>query len=257
MKNFFFRLHLRKARSIFSLVFRKKQKKAGWLMIHCPECGREIPERDFNVSTDLAFCSVCGTNYSYSELVQAENDGDVYRPDLPPRGIRVAGIPPYDEVLSYRFFSSGVWGLLIFGIIWCGMTGVFTVNIWFVEVTPWPVKLFLLPFQVIGLCILGAVLVTLFGRGELRVRDGMLETFAGIGGLGLTRRCDLAKIERVAIEPTSMRQNNRPIYGVLIRCDGRKRFVGRGLNDEKQQFIENFIRHHIRRNDARKKGFWA
>ena len=126
-------------------------------MIHCPECGREIPERDFNVSTDLAFCSVCGTNYSYSELVQAENDGDVYRPDLPPRGIRVTNIPPYEEVLSYRFFSSGVWGLLIFGIIWCGMTGVFTVNIWFVEVTPWPVKLFLLPFQVIGLCILGAV----------------------------------------------------------------------------------------------------
>ena len=227
-------------------------------MIHCPECGREIPEKDFNVSTDLAYCSGCGTNYSYSELVQAEkNEEDAYRPDLPPRGIRVTNPPPYDEVLSYRFFSSGVWGLLIFGIIWCGMTGVFTVNIWFIEVTPWPVKLFLLPFQVIGLCIRGAVLVTLFGGGELRVREGMLEIFAGIGGFGIHRRLELAKIERVAIEPTSMRQNNQPIYGVLIRCDGRKRFVGRGLNDEKQQFIENFIRHHIRRNDARKKGFWA
>ena len=67
-------------------------------------------------------------------------------------------------------------------------------NIWFVEVTPWPVKLFLLPFQVIGLCILGAVLVTLFGRGELRVRDGMLETFAGIGGQGVILASDLLTV---------------------------------------------------------------
>ena len=227
-------------------------------MVHCPECGRGIPEKDFNVSTDLAYCSSCGTNYSYSELVLAEkHEEDAYRPDLPPRGIRVTNTPPYDEVLSYRFFSHAVWMVLVFGVIWCGFAGTFTANIWFVADAPLAVKLFFLPVLLVGLSVLGVVLLMLSGRGELRVREGMLEIFAGIGGLGIRRCFELAKIERVAIEPTSMRQNNRPIYGVLIRCDGRKRFVGRGLNDEKQQFIENFIRNHIRRNDARKKGFWA
>lgn len=227
-------------------------------MIHCPECGREIPEEDFNVSSDLAYCRGCKTNHSYAELARAAGEERLFRADLPPHGIRVEAVPPYEEVLCFRYYSHTVWVLCFFCLFWCGAVAGFTSAVWFGSGAPWPMKLFLIPFQLVGLGILGGTVMMLFGKGELRINGGRLEVFSGIGRFGVTRVCELSEIGKVAVEATGIRQNDTPVYGVAIRPgNGRKRFIARNLDREKQEFIMNFIKHHIQRNDARGKGFWA
>ena len=98
----------------------------------------------------------------------------------------------------------------------------------------------------------------LFGRSELRFRDGALEMFSGIGRVGRRRRWELADIRKVAVEPTGMQQNGRQVEGVaIVTADGRRRFIGRNLDAEKQQFLVNLIRQKIRLNDSRESGYWA
>ena len=116
----------------------------------------------------------------------------------------------------------------------------------------------MLPFQLVGIGFLFGIAMMLFGRSELRFRDGALEMFSGIGRIGWRRRWELADIRKVAVEPTGMQQNGRQVEGVaIVTADGRRRFFGRNLDTEKQQFLVNLIRQKIRLNDSRKSGYWA
>ena len=41
-------------------------------MIYCPERGLEITAENFNVSTNLAYCTECEQNFPYHELIGKE-----------------------------------------------------------------------------------------------------------------------------------------------------------------------------------------
>ena len=226
-------------------------------MIYCPDCREEIPVEDFNVSTHVAFCRRCGKNHRYSELADFEVRAG-FRPDRPPRGMRVLPDDGTGEGIVFRYFSHAVWILCFFAVFWCGVTGTLTVAVWCAGNSPWFAKLFMIPFQLVGIGFLFGIAMMLFGRSELRFRDGALEMFSGIGRVGRRRRWELADIRKVAVEPTGMQQNGRQVEGVaIVTADGRRRFFGRNLDAEKQQFLVNLIRQKIRLNDSRKSGYWA
>ena len=68
----------------------------------------------------------------------------------------------------------------------------------------------------------------------------------------------VADIRNVSVEQTRMQVNGRQVRGVaIVTADGRRRFIGRSLDAEKQQFLVNLIRQKIRLNDSRKSGYWA
>ena len=55
-----------------------------------------------------------------------------------------------------------------------------------------------------------------------------------------------------------MQVNGRQVRGVaIVTADGRRRFIGRSLDAEKQQFLVNLIRQKIRLDDSRKSGYRA
>lgn len=78
-------------------------------MIYCPDCREEIPVEDFNVSTDIAFCRRCGKNHRYSELADFEVRAG-FRPDRPPRGMRVLPDDGTGEGIVFRYYG----GMLAF-----------------------------------------------------------------------------------------------------------------------------------------------
>ena len=225
-------------------------------MIYCPDCRKEIPAEDFNVSTDVAFCRRCGKNHRYSELADFEVRAD-FCPDEPPRGMRVLPDDGTGEGIVFRYFSHAVWILCFFAVFWSGITGTATVAAWTGN-SPWFAKLFMIPFQLVGIGFLFGIAMMLFGRSELRFRDGALEMFSGIGRIGRRRRWILADIRKVAVEPINMQQNCRRFEAVtIVTADGRRRFIGRSLDAEKQQFLVNLIRQKIRLDDSRKSGYRA
>ena len=226
-------------------------------MIYCPDCREEIPVEDFNVSTDVAFCRRCGKNHRYSELADFEVRAG-FRPDRPSRGMRVLPDDGTGEGIVFRYYGGMLAFFCVFTVFWCGITGVLTVAFWNAKDVPWFAVLYMIPFQLIGLGLLTGTLMMLFGHGELRFRDGALEMFSGIGRIGRRRRWMVADIRNVSVEQTRMQVNGRQVRGVaIVTADGRRRFIGRSLDAEKQQFLVNLIRQKIRLNDSRKSGYWA
>lgn len=45
-------------------------------MIRCPECCNIIEKEDFNVSTDIAYCSLCNKDFPYHELLENSKSGE-------------------------------------------------------------------------------------------------------------------------------------------------------------------------------------
>lgn len=179
-----------------------------------------------NMQQGVGLCRGCNRLTRVGELVSQGPDSSLlaYAQDEPPEGAWAHDDGREVVVGASMRSVAGFFGALAFGLFWNGIVSVFvavnlasTLNLLGVGVPHWfpaPVMngstmgvgmtiflwVFLTPFMVIGLAMIGAALAALMGRVEVRVGAEEGRVFTGIGSLGWTQRFDPRLVTRVRYE---------------------------------------------------------
>ena len=175
----------------------------------CSRCGRVIPSDDINVANDVAYCRACNLSHKLSALTQGTELDATIDLNNPPAGAwyRSDGMGPVIGA-THRSLGAAI-GALAISLFWNGIVSVFvllalasTLRHLGVQLPDWfpaPVMndspmsvgmtiflwIFLTPFILIGLVMIGAFLSSLGGRTEVRISNAEGVVFTGIGALGL------------------------------------------------------------------------
>jgi hypothetical protein len=236
----------------------------------CSKCGTAIPPGDINVANDVAYCRTCNLSHSLSNLTHGGGvDAQV---DLanPPAGVWYQH-DGMERVVGATNRSLGTaLGSLVFALFWNGIVSVFvlvalagtlkhlgfTVPHWFpapelngglmgVGMTLF-LWIFLTPFILIGLTMIGVFVVSLGGRTEVRVRERDGVVFTGVGGLGWRRRFDASAVKEVRIDDKQWRDSDgdrRRKPNVVIETNSGKPIkFGSLLTEERRKFVAGAVR---------------
>jgi hypothetical protein len=236
----------------------------------CTKCGKVIPSEDINVANDVAYCRPCNITYKLSEL----SDDTVVPAEVdlsrPPNGAwhRRDGM---GVVIGASQRSLGTaFGALLFALFWNGIVSVFvaialgsTLHLMGFPVPKWfpppmskgiPIGLgmtiflwlFLTPFIVIGLAMIGAFLSSLAGKTEVTIRSDEGTVFTGIGWLGFRSRFRTSAARNLKIETQTVNSNNgnrsRRTNIIMELSEGKTIKFGSGLNEERRTFLAAAMR---------------
>lgn len=249
-------------------------RETGAISPTCPKCKAVIPSDDVNVANDVAFCRGCNALFKLSSLTSGaalEANLDINRP---PAGAwyRSEGI----EVVigaTHRALGTAI-GALAISLFWNGIVSIFvllaiagTLRNLHVPLPDWfPVPnmngnpmsvgmtiflwLFLTPFIVVGLAMIGAFLSSLAGRTEVRISNSEGVVFTGIGPLGLRRRFVPSSVVDVRINDQAWRDNNgttqRKTCIILETREGKQVKFGTMLKEERRRFVAGGVRRALR-----------
>ena len=231
----------------------------------CPECHAQLDAADVNVSESVALCRECEKLIRLSQLLKVEDKRKLAH-EL--KGEAPAGTWARDDGrgmvvgASMRSFPTAM-GLLFMCLFWNGIVSVFValvlastlkhMGIALPASFPAPkmngapmsvgmtvfMWLFLTPFVLIGLGLMGAFLSALGGRVEVSVDRESGKVFEGIGLLGRTRRFDVHRVKDVRLEDkqwTDRDGSRRNRGNITIEADKTIDF-GSGLSVERRRFL--------------------
>ncbi|HEY1172088.1 MAG TPA: hypothetical protein VGH19_12010 [Verrucomicrobiae bacterium] len=238
----------------------------------CPQCSRVIPAEDINVVKDVAYCRSCNLASDLSVLVHGISEPAVVV-DLqnPPKGAwyrREVGLTVIGA--THRSWGAAV-ATLAFGLFWNGVVSVFvmlallsTLKLLGVPLPSWVPKmdgeqlgwgmtiflwLFLTPFIVVGLGMIGAFLSSIGGKTEVRVEmsDGLV--FVGVGSVGWKKRFNLREVKGVRVINNSWTDSDgdrRKKTGIVIELhDGKEIEFGSVLTKERMMFVAGALRRAV------------
>jgi hypothetical protein len=230
--------------------------------IACKACGKLIPAADVNIDKAIAKCMACDAVFSIAGGVGVAN-----QPRLPvpmPKGFRVESWGS-ELVLTRRWYTHGLWGLLAFCIFWdgflvvwytIGIAGLFSDNF---EGPVWVMLVFPVLHVAVGVAMTYAVLCGFFNRttvrisgGELSVRHGpipwpsQLQLFAS----------DVRQLYVTESKRPAGQDNCRRTYDVVaLLAANDKVTLLTGLEDiDHGVFVEQQIEQHLKIPDERVPG---
>jgi hypothetical protein len=229
----------------------------------CSHCGNIIPAEDVNVAKDVAFCRSCNLAYPLSTLAAGlalDPRVDLHQP---PQGCwhRPTGM---GAVVGASHRSLGMaLPLLGVALFWNGIVSIFvllaissTLHLLGVPVPEWfPAPrmndetmgvgmtiflwIFLTPFIVIGLGMIGAFLSCIAGKTEVRVDRGVVAIATGIGPVCWNRRFQAADLKEMRMEESVSNSNDsvpkKQIVAELM--NGKTIKFGSMLRDERRRFL--------------------
>jgi len=231
----------------------------------CSKCRRTIPADDVNVANDVAYCRTCNLAHKLSALAHGmEIDANVdFR--HPPAGAWYSKSGMGTNVGATHRSLVGAFATLAFSLFWNGIVSVFVlvavagtlrnldlkVPHWFpapaMNGSPMSVGMtlflwiFLTPFIVIGLAMIGAFFSCLAGRTTVNIRntDGVI--FSGIGAIGFRRRFNPAAVKAVRIDDKQWRDSDggrqRKTHIVIETREGKQIKFGSMLTEERRKFV--------------------
>lgn len=240
----------------------------------CPRCQRPIPDGDFHVAKDLAYCRACQESFSFADLMEEaelEVGLDVRHP---PEGAwyRSEGADTVAGVSLRSLSRAG--GALAIALFWNGIVSVFVcialsgtlhllgvpLPVWFPAPTSekgapglgmlcflW---LFLTPFIVVGLTMIWGVLAHLVGKVEVRVGKTEGTIFTGLGPLGWKRRFDPRQVESVKLVNEQSRKGQSQTCIQMALWSGKNIKIGGLLWGERQKFLAAVLGRMVRRRET-------
>lgn len=231
----------------------------------CPTCGSEILGDDVNVVKDVAYCRSCNLVHKFSTLVQKLDLMDGIDLNRPPSGVHCTTRGEKLTVdATYRSLGAAI-GALAFSLFWNGIVSVFvllvvssSLHLLDVPVPNWfPAPemnnstmglgmtlflwLFLTPFILIGISMIGVFFMSLGGRVEVRIDSSEGTVFTGIGPLGYRRRFLTSQVSDVRIDDQQWRDRDkdrqRKTCVVIEMRDGKLIKFGSGLSEDRRKFV--------------------
>ena len=211
------------------------------MAIHCPKCDAEIPDSDFNVATDVAYCRVCKVNYKYSELSSRIQATELNQTQVP-KHVTVDETPAGMRIV-YKKISLLVLFLIPFTLLWGGgsLTAIYILPLIKGKIALYEM-LFGIPF------LIGTVVLTyvnafcLFGTTIILV--GRSESFVstGVGPVRWKTNFDLGNVRTVSLKDSQMRNNRQTMKVIELNLeDNSKVQFGAYMDDKARQFIAEII----------------
>jgi hypothetical protein len=205
--------------------------------ILCPYCRKSIPVADVNVVTDIALCRACGRTTAFSAATGA---GTISLDCLaePPRCVRIENGFFDDTRIIYHRVSPVLWFLIPFAALWSGgsMIGVYGSQIRDGKFNL-EQSLFGIPFLFGTVVLLAIIIYLMLGKWLITLNRGEGAVFVGVGPLGWTRRFSYNRDSMVSLCMTSVKVNDRPQQGILVRTDGKDFVFGALLKEDAKRFI--------------------
>ncbi len=207
---------------------------------NCPSCGEHLPAAQINVAKGIAFCLACETISKLDDVMRVSGTREALEQMPPGCEVTDAGREVRIRV-SLRSVTAAL-GYLAISLFWNGIVSVFVILAigslithlfgplpdWVPVPTsstdgPEPGKpkevmslgmtiflmIFLIPFVTIGACMIGALLLSLFGRIDVRLGEESASVRTGFGPFGWTRRFDPREVRGVSIGETSWKENDQ------------------------------------------------
>ncbi len=236
--------------------------------IVCPTCKGRIKLRDINLRGNVAFCQTCDAAYAMSALTGTAagthaEDLSAVDLDRPPSGVWFEDVAGELVVGASMRSLKNALGALFFALFWNGIVSVFvliaiagTLHHLFGSVPSWlPAPkssgttmgvgmviflwVFLVPFILVGIVVLGALFASLGGKVEIRVRDGEGVRMIRFGPFSRSTRFDASRITNVTLEHKRWRDSDgdsRSSRQIIIHADTPITF-GSMLPDDRQRFV--------------------
>lgn len=229
-----------------------------------------ISSEDVNVANDVAYCRACNLSHPLSALTHGtELDANI---DLnnPPAGASYTSLGMGPVIgATHRSIGTAI-GALAISLFWNGIVSVFVLiaiagtlrNLglplphWFpapnMNGSPMSVGMtiflwiFLTPFILIGLVMIGAFLSSIGGRTEVRISNAQGLVFTGIGPLGYRRRFDASAVKDVRLDDRPWRESDgdrrRKTCIILETREGKQIKLGTMLTEERRRFVAGAVR---------------
>jgi membrane protein implicated in regulation of membrane protease activity len=236
----------------------------------CPKCKQAILSEDVNVANDVAYCRACNLSHPLSALTRGAELDENIDPGNPPAGAWQTNDGMGCVIgANHRSIGTAI-GALAFGLFWNGILSVFLciaiagtlrnlglpIPHWF----PAPIMngspmgvgmtiflwLFLTPFILVGLFMIGMFLSCVAGRMEVRINNPEGVVFTRIGALGYRRRFVTSAVKEVRVEDRSWRDSDgdrqRKTYIVIETREGKQLKFGSMLTEERRKFVAGALR---------------
>ena len=226
------------------------------LLLHCPDCEREIPLDDVNPATDAALCRACNQLHSFAALAGTAGDfgpgaGAEAEVDLEnlPRHVRLIEDPGADLRIVHRRISPAVLFLLPFTLVWGGgsMGGIYGSQIASGKFDPM-LSLFGLPFLVGTIVLVSITGYLLLGRTEIAMLRGEGTIFTGVGRVGRTRHFLYDRRTRIGLAGSDVKVNGvRRQQAVIDGPSGRLEFGAASMRGDALRAIVGLMRREIDR----------
>lgn len=233
------------------------------LQLACKSCGKPVPAEDVNLDKALAKCRICHAVFDIADMVgrKVRDEADDLVPK--PRSFTVENWGP-ELVLSWRWYSHGIWIAIPFLVIWNGF-----LVVWYAaavaglsddkaEPTAWFMLLFPVLHVAIGVGGIYAVLCGFFNRTVIRVSGGELSVRHGPIPYPGNRQILTADIKQLFCTETIHRgkRSSRTTYNLLVKVkEGDKITLLSGLDDLDQGlYVEQQIERHLNIQDKRVPG---
>jgi hypothetical protein len=223
-----------------------------------------------NVANDVAYCRVCNLSHKLSALTAGTELDTSIDLNNPPAGAWYTNDGEGALIgATHRSLGTPI-GALAVSLFWNGIVSVFvlvalsgtlrnlgiTLPHWFpapnINGSPMSVGMtlflwiFLTPFILVGLVMIGAFLAALGGRTEVRLRNAEGVVFVGIGTLGYRRRFDASAVKDVRIDDKQWRDSDgdrqRKTYIIIETREGKLVKFGSMLAEERRKFVAGAVR---------------
>lgn len=247
------------------------------MSVACP-CGQDIPVADINVAEGVALCRGCGKLSRLMDLATPlEETAAIEAANAPPpKGCRIDDFGGQVVLVASARSLTTAGPLLFFAAFWNSIVSVFVLiaiaGLWTNFVGPIPswfpapaanngsggsnnsigsgmplgmtlfLCVFLIPFVAIGLGVLGAALVAMAGRVEVRLRGPDGAVFTGIGPIGWRRRFDAASVKAVKFVESSVETNGKRQKLIGIETEHKTVKFGSVLTDQRRAWLAGALK---------------
>lgn len=242
-------------------IFRKSEPSQ-----RCPRCDAPIGPDDMNLREGVALCPECGELTRLSQLIDSDRPiGQIL--DNPPRGCRVEADGRSATVRASTRSIGGFVMTMAFALFWNGITSVFVLiaiaALYSNLVGPLPdwfpapemedgrpvmndepmgmgatlfLCVFLTPFVLVGVGMLGAALLNLIGSVVVVIDRHASHASTGVGPLRWRRRFDPNQVESVEVGPTRWQSDDSDNEQIKIVAD-RTVKIGSSLPAERRRWL--------------------
>lgn len=229
----------------------------------CPVCGAPLPAEAINLSEGVALCPGCGRLSRLSDVVE-EGPPVLELLKSPPGGCTVADLGREIRVRASLRSVGGFFGTLFAAVFWNGIVSVFLLfaiaGLYTHFIGPLPdwfpapssdspislgptlfLCLFLTPFVLIGLTLIGSVLLNAAGRVEAVIGESSAVIRTGVWGLVWRQRFDPQQVHGVKSGLTSWETNGKANALVVIEADKTIKF-GSLLRKDRREWLQVILK---------------
>lgn len=243
-------------------MFVRTDRIVGVSNYFCPHCDAALPAEAINITEGVALCLACQKLIRLSELIDCERPSDAVLND-PPAGFRlvneIEGVSIHVSLRSIggMFATLGAclfWNSIVSMFLLLALAGLYSNLIGpLPDGLPAPdgepislgmtlfLCLFLTPFVMVGLGLIGAVFINAAGRTVVRISRDSARISTGVGPMKWSTRFDPRSVKQITRDYTKWQSNGVHKELIEIRANRTVRF-GSMMSDEKRQWLLAILR---------------